>query len=275
MVIIKVIGEFGIMAEAINKTIEYQGSKFNIATTVGGSSSDLLIFVHGLGCAREGFDDVFKVRELRDKFTILTMDLLGFGESDKPDFFSYELEDQANIVAELTKALTPKRLVVVGHSMGSVVGLLAAKQLDADLFVSCEGNFVSADAGLVSRRNANQSESEFLNKGYEEFVSSLESSDDTALKAWAAWCRQTSSLAFYRSARSLVDWSDNGKVTDLYESLKCKIYVHGDHGEMSPVMASMPKDQVHSIPDSGHFMMIDNPQAYYKVIADVCAQVIK
>jgi pimeloyl-ACP methyl ester carboxylesterase len=145
-----------------------------------------------------------------------------------------------------------------------------SKQLDADLFINCEGNFVSADAGLVSRRNADQPEAEFLASGYEEFVSNLEKSGDAALKVWANWCRQASPLAFYRSARSLVDWSDNGKITGTYESLKSKAYVHGDHGEISPVVSSLPTDRVYSIPNSGHFMMVDNPQAYYEVITNVC-----
>lgn len=259
-----------LMSEVIKQVINYQGNELNIATTMAGDQPNQLVFVHGLGCARQGFDGVFNVPELRDNFQLLTLDLLGFGESDKPGFFSYELEAQANIVADLAKSMKPTRTGVIGHSMGGVVGLLVAKQLDADLFINCEGNFVSADAGLVSRRNANQSEAEFLATGYEEFVSNLESSDDVTLKIWANWCRQTSPLAFYRSARSLVDWSDNGKVTGLYESLRHKVYVHGDHGEISPVMESMPKDEVYSIPQSGHFMMVDNPQVYYKVISDVC-----
>jgi pimeloyl-ACP methyl ester carboxylesterase len=275
MVIIKAIGECGVVAEVINETIKYQDSELNVATTVGGDSSDLLVFVHGLGCVRQGFDGAFEVPALRDEFKILTLDLLGFGASDKPSSFSYELEDQANIVVEQIKTIAPQRLIIVGHSMGGVVGLLAAKQLDAELFINCEGNFVSDDAGLVSRRNADQEEAEFLATGYEKFVSSLEDSQDKALSVWANWCRQTDPLAFYRSARSLVAWSDSGKVTDIYQSLRHKAYIHGDHGEISSAMSLMPKDQVHSIPNSGHFMMIDNPETYYRVIAAVCLEVLK
>ncbi len=253
----------------VKHTVEHRQQKIKIATSMSGNADRLLVFIHGLGCSRRGFDGVFTMPQLSDNYTILTLDLPGFGDSDKPQSFSYDLKEQADLVVQLIDSLGIRDIVVVGHSMGGVIGTFVAKQVDASLYINCEGNFVTEDAGFVSRRNAEQNEDSFIQEGFEQFVSQLEGSSDGAFRTWAGWCRQSSPLAFHRSAKSLVAWSDTGKLEGMYKSLKSKAYIHGDHGEITPIVSNFDSNEVFSIPHSGHFMMLDNPDEFYRVISGI------
>lgn len=253
--------------ETTYQSVRSEDSHIQVATSILGDSPDWLVFIHGLGCARQGFDGVFDRPDLRERYTLMTIDLPGFGESVKPADFSYELEEQANTVTQLLGNLAAQRVNIVGHSMGGVVGLLVAHQVKAQLFINCEGNFVASDAGLASRHIANQPEADFQARGFKEFVSQLKKSEDNADKTWAKWCQQSTPLAFHRSAQSLVKWSDSKQILGLYQSLESTAYIHGAHGLVSEVTPQLPN--VFTIPGSGHFMMLDNPNGLYDTIAKI------
>lgn len=55
------------------------------------------------------------------EYTIIVPDLLGHGDSPKPDFIQYTTGDQARAVVRLMNKLRVRRATIVGHSMGSLV----------------------------------------------------------------------------------------------------------------------------------------------------------
>lgn len=56
-----------------------------------------------------------------DRFTVIVPDLLGHGDSPKPDYIQYTTGDQARAVIRLLKRLHIRQCILVGHSMGSLV----------------------------------------------------------------------------------------------------------------------------------------------------------
>ncbi len=63
-------------------------------------SSDLILFLHGLACSGDSFKNLFDFDNF-PQATLLVPDLVGFGQSAKPQKFSYSMEDQANLCEKL------------------------------------------------------------------------------------------------------------------------------------------------------------------------------
>lgn len=251
-------------------TIDHHGNAYGISVNKRLQSDDYLFFLHGLGCAKESFDDAFTFKRL-GSFSLVSFDFLGFGDSEKPDNFSYSLEAQADIAAQLIESFAAKRLSIVAHSMGGAVGLLLTQRLKGvkpSNFINIEGNLVAADCGIVSRGLAKQSFDEFRSSGSAEFLQGLKASPRPDLQAWAQWYGRAGVQAIHESAKSLVEWSDSGKLLQIFNGLEQKTYMYGDEDSKSFLLPKLTETNIVCIEDAGHFSMVDKPAELYGNIAD-------
>lgn len=90
-----------------------------------------VLLLHGIGASHYVWR--FITPKLAEKFTVTAVDLLGFGLSDKPTTFKYDLDSQCEMVLELLKELGIKKTTVIGSSMGGTIALRLA-QVQPDLF---------------------------------------------------------------------------------------------------------------------------------------------
>ena len=80
---------------------------------------------------------------------------------------------------------------------------------------------------------------------------------------------QTTAIAVHKSAQSLVKWSDSGELLVRFKNLDCKkCYVWGEENRDMPVLARLDFVKTYMIPQSGHGVMTDNPQAFYSLLVD-------
>lgn len=103
-----------------------------------GSGDRTIVMTHGLGCDRTFMAP--QVAHYEGRYRVINVDLRGHGESDKPDQ-DYHPDVQAEDIAELCAQLGLVKPVLVGHSLGGVVGLRLA-HLHPDLLsalVSIDG----------------------------------------------------------------------------------------------------------------------------------------
>jgi len=69
------------------------------------------------------------VDRLDPEIQVISIDLLGFGESPKPDWAEYNAKTQArSVAATLVGLKLTRRPVVVGHSLGALVAIELAKR---------------------------------------------------------------------------------------------------------------------------------------------------
>jgi pimeloyl-ACP methyl ester carboxylesterase len=80
-----------------------------------------ILMLHGLGGTKASF--LPTVAALAPSFRTIAVDLLGFGDSDKPLGASYGPKFQARAVEQLLDALGLERAHFVGHSMGGRIAL--------------------------------------------------------------------------------------------------------------------------------------------------------
>lgn len=86
-----------------------------------------VVLLHGLGNSGRSWDDV--VKKLPNTVRVISIDLLGFGQSPSPRWLKYSTVVQArSVAATLLRLNISQQLVVVGHSMGSLVAVELAKR---------------------------------------------------------------------------------------------------------------------------------------------------
>lgn len=84
-----------------------------------------IVFVHGIGASSYVWRRLIPL--LNKNFTLTTFDLLGFGWSDKPASFAYDLDSQCDVILQFLKKLGIQKCYLVGSSMGGAICLRLAQ----------------------------------------------------------------------------------------------------------------------------------------------------
>ncbi len=92
----------------------------------GGSGLETILLVHGL-TANARYWDAVAERLVKD-YRVLALDLRGRGESGKPAAGYYDLWQYARDLKELAEALSLDQMILMGHSLGAMVGVVFASQ---------------------------------------------------------------------------------------------------------------------------------------------------
>ncbi len=127
------------------RTIHGHRRAFRIA-----GSGPVILMLHGMGDNSTTWDTVHA--KLAQRFTVIAPDLLGHGESDKPNA-DYSLAAFANGMRDLLVALNIDRVTVVGHSLGGGLAMQFVYQypqfVERVVLVSAGG--VTKDVSLALR----------------------------------------------------------------------------------------------------------------------------
>jgi len=240
-------------------SVRIDGELLEVASAVREADDNLLFFIHGLGCSKDSFRSFWNRPDFVHN-SALAIDLPGFGDSSKPDRFSYTMRDQARVCAEILMMYSDKRLHLVTHSMGCAVALLLPAEIlnTVSTFTCIEGNLIGADCGVVSRRVISVTRETFEREEFQGLKNLL----DLGVGYYAMG--STSPNAMYKSAESLVAWSDGNELLKKYLALSCrKMYFHGEENVSHPTLRFLDGIPKVGIEDSGHFPMTDNPDDCY------------
>jgi pimeloyl-ACP methyl ester carboxylesterase len=235
-----------------------------------------IAFLHGLGCSQKDFAPAFGHQALAN-YSLLTFNYPGCGGTEYPANAQLGVEDLATITHDLITYLGLRRVILVGHSMGGLVGqsyLQKGRLPYATSFANVEGNLVPEDC-FYSRQVADMGLDAFLGHGFMELKQKLTGSQDKANVKYALNLDEADPSAFFYYSRSLVRHSDNDNLLGEFVGMdRPKIYMYGaksGRAEHSlPALAGLKAGNVPTvgIPGSGHFPMHDDPAAFYRAIAD-------
>ncbi len=101
------------------KVFDYHGVKINYYEAGQGPP---IILLHGFGACAYSWR--YLIPPLAARRRVFTIDLKGYGLSDKPRDGHYAVRDQAGMVADFIRTRDLHDLVVMGHSMGGGVTLM-------------------------------------------------------------------------------------------------------------------------------------------------------
>ena len=103
---------------------------YKIHYLLWGGSGPKLVFLHSMGMDARGFDTIS--RALKDEYQILALDILDHGDSDTPKD-TVSLEDHSEIMRGCYRQLGFFPNVLVGHSVGGMMGMVLAAAHPEDL----------------------------------------------------------------------------------------------------------------------------------------------
>ncbi|MDN5216683.1 alpha/beta hydrolase [Fulvivirgaceae bacterium BMA12] len=111
-----------------NKGWYYKYKKQNIFYIDEGSG-EVLVLIHGFPTCSWAWHKLWP--ELKKRFRLITLDMVGFGFSDKPLKYRYSIRDQANLFETILQDLGVKHAHVLAHDYGnSVTQELLARYLE-------------------------------------------------------------------------------------------------------------------------------------------------
>jgi pimeloyl-ACP methyl ester carboxylesterase len=240
-----------------------------------------LVFVHGLGESGLCFESIVGHPDLRG-WTRWVVDLPGYGRS------AWTAQEALPTLSDLADHLMAwvhaKRsgmpTVLVGHSMGGVIALLAAERHADKLaaIVDVDGNKSLGDCSF-SAKAARDSLEEFEAKGLDALRDEVYEAglQDRAQRGYYASLRLCNPKAFHRHSVELVQLSKGESMARRLASLPMpKLYVAGQpDGACGRSISLLEAAKVPwvAVAPSGHWPFIDQPDAFAGVLARFVAEV--
>jgi pimeloyl-ACP methyl ester carboxylesterase len=237
------------------------------------------VYIHGFGSASTAdFPRIAGDPQLA-AYRALLVDLLGYGYSDRPASFSHTFAAHAEIIARLLDHLGVRDCQVIGHSMGGSVAIALASarpDLVAGLVVA-EPSLDADDAffsGTVVARWP--SETEYVATGHTALLAEEEREARAATSSllagsYAGTLRTADPRGYHRCARALVACD----LRDTFFALEMpRTYIYGARTlphRHQPWLESSDVS-VAVVPDAGHDMPGDNPEAFAAAIASTLPQ---
>jgi pimeloyl-ACP methyl ester carboxylesterase/membrane-associated phospholipid phosphatase len=101
---------------------------YTLARRIDKGEGHPVVFLHGIASTGENWRQV--ADSLDDtQYRVIVLDLLGFGDSPRPDWLQYSVDDHAKaVIASLRMLKIRKPVILVGHSMGSLVAAYIAEK---------------------------------------------------------------------------------------------------------------------------------------------------
>jgi len=94
-----------------------------------------ILLIHGFGGSTYSWR--YLTESLSRKNKVIAVDLIGFGESEKPTNFSYSITDQASVLADFIIEKCLSDIILIGHSFGGAVilSMLSANENRLDRII--------------------------------------------------------------------------------------------------------------------------------------------
>lgn len=237
-----------------------------------GSDAPCVIFVPGWLCDASSWDAT--ARRLSVHRTCVTLDLPGFGQSDAGARTNWSLAGFGADVAAVAAALSPEPAVIVGHSMGGAVALEAAIALPDRV-----AKVVAVDS-FVYPAFYDPTPEEQIDPIVALFAGDFPTAIDTAMTAYLRPGSPAATRAAIRTMtqadvahglatlRHFLRWS----VDDRLGQAHSPISIIAARDFLAPeMMMRWQSHDLHLIKDVGHFIMLDDPVSFDRMLLKTIA----
>lgn len=229
------------------------------------------VFVHGLGSSSFAVYPSVVAHPTLAGVRAVLVDLPGFGFSDRPDGFSYTIEDLAEALGRAIDALGLERIDLIGHSFGGSTSIvLASRRPDLVRRLIVAEPTLDPATRTLSMHIAHQSEAGFVARGYARMlhgVARQAARGDAGSAAFLATLRAASPVALHRSATSLLAPREPTFRAQLNALADRATFIAGAASAIDTAPLTAAGIPVLTIPAAGHTMMADNPAAFAEAVA--------
>lgn len=256
-------------------TIEllYKGKKFDIEYFFREGHKDTILFVHGLGGAKENYWEACKTNELADH-TLYCFDNPGTGNSTYYDDFPLDVDDLAAITALFVEQLAINNFILCGTSMGGLTTLLYLRgsvHSKVKGYINIEGNLMPEDC-MFSSKVVTFDFAEFANEIFPNTIVDMKKNGNTGYHIIANNLElNTNVFSYYNYSFQTVKYSATGELLKQYLSMRIpRIFIYGEENKNLSYIPELIKNgiNVKEVSNSDHFIFYDNPKELYNVIGD-------
>ena len=240
-----------------------------------------IVLIHGLG---GGSGEWWKqIHDFSRRYRVVAPDLRGHGQSDKPDEAAYTPSTFANDLSLLLDELKIRRAWFCGISMGGFVTLRMALDFPekvAGMILTSTASYVDEYTLKVGSRWGEA----FLSKGFDAYMKLLieDVFDPSYIRSYEADIKKFVEDQKHRDPET-VRRAGLGAATfdvraDLPDISQPTLVVHGENDRVVlPQHAKLLHEQIgHSelliIPECGHFVILEKPEAFNKDVLDFIAR---
>ncbi|HJW13755.1 MAG TPA: alpha/beta fold hydrolase [Thermoanaerobaculia bacterium] len=244
------------------------GSQGRLRLEDGGTGGVPVLFVHGNGGNRTQWAG--QLEHLRATRRAVAFDLRGMGESDPARNADYSVEGFAEDVAAVADARKLERFVLVGHSYGgAVVAAYAGKHPDrlaGLVFADVAGDIRNpppAQAAALKRGFEPANYEEFTRRWFEAIlVKGTDATKATVMKSLRATPREV----FIAASNGLYRFDP---VAALAPYCGPKLHIASFLADNpQAIHRAFPDMPVRVIPDASHWLMLDRPEEFNRLLDD-------
>jgi pimeloyl-ACP methyl ester carboxylesterase len=244
----------------------------NVHWTSAGSGPQAVVFVHGWTCDESSWSA--QVPPLSGKYRVITLDLPGHGKSAAPANGKFSMENFARAVEAVRVDAGVDRIVVVGHSMGTPV--IRKYQL---MYPQHVAGMVLVD-GLVPMPGVPSTFTPPPLAGAEG-LAAREGMIRGMFSASTSAAQQDHILKMMLGAPEATAIGAMSATFDpsWLSAEPVKVPALGLYAENSALRAGdamktiFPTLEYHEVPGTGHFLMLEKPAEFNKLLGDFLAKI--
>jgi sigma-B regulation protein RsbQ len=242
------------------------GLKIHSATS--GHGSKTVILVHGYTCDESTWSE--QVPVLAKEYRMVTLDLPGHGRSESPKDGKFSMDLFARSIEAVRAEVKADRIVLVGHSMGTPVVLryahLYPQHTAALVFVDGLMPLPAAQAGALADAGAamggpnGRNVREQMIRSF--FVVGTSPAVQTKVLHMMLGAPEATAVGAMNATREPA-----GQTTDIPMVPIFAIYAGPSHiASAQAVHASFPTAEYTEIPGTGHFLMLEKPEEFNRLL---------
>jgi pimeloyl-ACP methyl ester carboxylesterase len=261
-----------------------------VYSTAGDPQNPAVLFIHGWGSRRGVWDDL--ITALSDTYYCIAPDVIGLGDSEKPQHADYGVPSQAAQIVALADALNVGQFALIGHSRGGQLALYIAARTAPDRVRA-----VISVAGLVNAATFNIETYTFarclmamyfpmlydLTRAAAQWrpvllFESMSAYYDVAAMPETIVRREFETIVRRETAFTIVATFRGSKATNLapllYDIQAPMLAIFGKHDNVVPVTQGLlvrdrvPGAQLYLYNECGHMIMFEKPDALLRDVRE-------